>query len=349
MSTPDKSQLIEVMWLEPEKDYGKYSLARRHQIIADYVGVRNDLRVGKDVLVMWGRGKNSTYYMARITSLAADLDTERIRTKSEDYFANRMPQKRKSKRKNSEGTESVQSSSSRTSDNTKSRQSEETESLQSSPSTSGDDVILIETATNNSGDNCQPSSDHEITIIETSNGGDKCPPPSNHDITLIRTITVDKSQQTESCVAPKTPITAFDICAKPAKTTKTDSDSVFLDSSKSPDDKDSTIIQDHERRRHTDLRLRFLKDAEHQLDHCIRMLRGLFHVVPELHQRLHGRSLPRTSCRRPATDLESIKARQSDFERRSSVFYQVVQGISELRSDPRFTRWIADAIRKSKN
>ena len=128
---------------------------------------------------------------------------------------------------------------------------------------------------------------------------------------------------------------------------KSDSD-VFLDSSESSDDTNRTLnvtLQDQERRRHLDLRLRALKDAEHKLDHCIRMVRGLFHVVPALHQRLPGRSLPKTSSRRPCT-LFDINERQRDFEKRAVVFYEVVQDIKELRSDPDFTRWIAAAIRK---
>ena len=170
----------------------------------------------------------------------------------------------------------------------------------------------------------------------------------NTDLKLkIRDMKSDESEDTGSDL-DATLVPSSVSPTEQAETTSTSDSDVFLDSSQSSDGTSGTLnvtLQDQERRRHLDLRLRALRDAEHKLDHCIRMVRGLFHVVPALHQRLPGKSLPKTSSKRPRT-LFDINERQRDFEKRAVVFYEVVQDIKELRSDPDFTRWIAAAIRK---
>ena len=71
----DKHHQFKVMWLEPEKDYGKTSYVCGHQILGlnstGALGKENAISVGQDVFVMWGRGKNSAW-RARIKSVPSE-------------------------------------------------------------------------------------------------------------------------------------------------------------------------------------------------------------------------------------------------------------------------------------
>lgn len=108
----------------------------------------------------------------------------------------------------------------------------------------------------------------------------------------------------------------------------------------------SRSCKDQKGHQNIDLRLQCLKKAEQKLDTCIKLARVLLQV-PELHQKLQGRTLPNTSSQRPYTVCE----RQRDFEQRVQQFFEFEQAIKDLRvkqySD--LMRWTSTAIRKGRD